>query len=47
MSLSRLWRRQGKEDAARHLLSPIYAWFTEGFETPDLQDAKTLLTALS
>jgi predicted ATPase len=47
MSLSRLWQRQGKWDAARKLLAPIYGWFTEGFDTPDLQEAKTLLAELS
>jgi predicted ATPase len=46
MSLSRLWHHQGKRDAARHLLAPVYGWFTEGFDTPDLQDAKALLEAL-
>jgi class 3 adenylate cyclase/predicted ATPase/DNA-binding winged helix-turn-helix (wHTH) protein len=43
VSLSRLWQRQGKRDAARALLSPIYGWFTEGFDTADLQEAKALL----
>jgi predicted ATPase len=43
ISLSWLWHRQGKRDAARHLLAEIYGWFTEGFETPDLKEAKTLL----
>jgi predicted ATPase len=47
MSLSRLWQRQGKWDAARKLLAPIYGWFTEGFDTPDLQEAKALLAQLS
>ena len=47
MSLSRLWQRQGKRDAACELLTPIYSWFTEGFDTADLQDAKRLLDALS
>jgi predicted ATPase len=47
MSLSRLWQRQGKWDAARTLLAPIYGWFTEGFDTPDLQEAKALLTERS
>jgi predicted ATPase len=47
MSLSRLWQRQGKRDDARQLLVPIYGWFTEGFDTADLQDAKALLAALS
>ena len=46
-SLSRLWQRQGKRAAARELLAPIYGWFTEGFDTADLQDAKALLDALS
>lgn len=47
MSLSRLWYRQGKKDEARRLLAGIYGGFTEGFNTPDLQDARTLLDALS
>jgi predicted ATPase len=47
MSLSRLWQQQGKQDAARNLLVPIYNWFTEGFDTPDLQEAQALLTELS
>ena len=42
-SLARLWRDQGKRAEARDLLGPIYGWFTEGFATPDLQDAKALL----
>jgi predicted ATPase len=42
-SLARLWRSQGKRQAARDLLAPVYAWFTEGFDTPDLKDAKALL----
>jgi hypothetical protein len=46
MSLSRLWQRQGKWGAARTLLAPIYGWFTEGFDTPDLQEAKGLLAEL-
>jgi predicted ATPase len=46
-SLSRLWRRQGKRDASQALLAPLYAWFTEGFDTRDLKDAKTLLEELS
>jgi predicted ATPase len=45
--LSRLWQRQGKREAARTLLAPIYDWFTEGFDTPDLQAAKALLAELS
>jgi DNA-binding winged helix-turn-helix (wHTH) protein/predicted ATPase len=47
MSLSRLWQRQGKRDQARELLAPIYGWFTEGFDTADLQEAKALLDELS
>jgi predicted ATPase len=46
-SLARLWRRQGKSDEARDLLAPVYAWFTEGFDTKDLKDAKRLLDDLS
>jgi predicted ATPase len=47
MSLARLWQQQGKHADARQLLAPIYGWFTEGFDTTDLQDAKALLEALS
>jgi predicted ATPase len=47
MSLSRLWQQQGKRDEARELLAPIYGWFTEGFDTADLQEAKALLEALA
>jgi predicted ATPase len=47
MSLSRLWQRQGKRDAARQLLAPVYGWFTEGFDTADLQEARALLDALA
>jgi predicted ATPase len=47
LSLSRLWRRQGKPVEARQLLSGIYSWFTEGFETADLRAAKALLDKLS
>ena len=47
MSLSRLWQQQGKKDEARQLLAEIYNWFTEGFETRDLQEAKALLEELS
>src|SRR3990170_1559713 len=47
MSLSRLWRRQGKTEEARTLLSEIYGWFTEGFDTVDLKEAKVLLQELS
>ena len=46
MSLSRLWQQQGKRAEARALLAPIYGWFTEGFDTADLQEAKALLDAL-
>ena len=46
-SLARLWRDQSKMAEARDLLAPIYSWFTEGFETPDLKDAKALLDGLS
>jgi predicted ATPase/class 3 adenylate cyclase len=47
MSLSRLWQQQGKRDDARDLLAPIYGWFTEGFDTADLQEAQALLEELS
>ena len=47
MSLSRLWQQQGKRVEARELLVPIYGWFTEGFDTADLQEAKALLEELS
>jgi predicted ATPase len=47
MSLARLWQHQGKRDTARELLEPLYGWFTEGFDTADLQEAKALLTELS
>jgi predicted ATPase len=46
MSLARLWRSQGKVQEARELLAPIYGWFTEGFDTRDLKEAKALLEAL-
>jgi predicted ATPase len=46
-SLARLWRGQGKHSEARDLLAPIYGWFTEGFNTVDLQDAKALLDGLT
>ena len=45
-SLARLWRDQGKRAEARDLLAPVYGWFTEGFETADLKDAKALLEEL-
>ena len=47
MSLSRLWQKQGKKEEARDLLSEIYDWFTEGFDTADLKEAKALLEELS
>jgi predicted ATPase len=47
MSLARLWQQQGKRAEAYALLAPIYGWFTEGFATADLQEAKTLLEALA
>jgi predicted ATPase len=43
MSLARLWRSQDKVQQARELLAPVYGWFTEGFDTRDLQEAKALL----
>jgi class 3 adenylate cyclase/predicted ATPase len=46
MSLSRLWQRQGKRNTAHELLAPVYGWFTEGFDTADLQEATTLLEEL-
>jgi predicted ATPase len=46
-SLVRLWQRQGKRDDAHALLAPLYGWFTEGFDTADLQEAKALLEALA
>jgi predicted ATPase len=46
-SLARLWQRQNKREEARQLLAEIYGWFTEGFDTPDLQEAKTLLEELN
>jgi predicted ATPase len=45
-SLARLWQQQGKRQEAHDLLAPVYGWFTEGFETADLKDAKTLLDEL-
>ena len=47
MSLARLWQSQGKKDQAHILLSEIYNWFTEGFDTKDLQEAKVLIEELS
>jgi len=46
MSIARLWRSQGKPQQARELLAPIYGWFTEGFDTLDLKEAKALLEQL-
>jgi predicted ATPase len=45
-SLARLWQQQGKRAAAHELLAPVYGWFTEGFDTADLHEAKALLVAL-
>ena len=47
MSMARLWRDQGKVLQARKLLAPVYEWFTEGFDTLDLKEAKALLDELS
>jgi predicted ATPase len=47
MSLARLWRQQGKQHEARDMLAEIYGWFTEGFDTKDLQEAKVLLDELA
>ena len=47
MSMARLWRDQGKRQHAHDLLAPIYGWFTEGFDTLDLKEAKALLEQLS
>jgi adenylate cyclase len=47
MSLCRLWQNHGKTGEARQMLAEIYHWFTEGFETADLKEAKALLTTLS
>ena len=47
MSLARLLAKQGQRDEARTMLAEIYGWFTEGFDTPDLKEAKTLLDELS
>jgi predicted ATPase len=46
MSMARLWREQGKREEARELLAPVYGWFTEGFDTRDLKEAKALLGEL-
>jgi predicted ATPase len=47
ISLARLWQGQGKHAEARELLAPIYGWFTEGFDTADLQEARVLLDVLA
>jgi predicted ATPase len=47
MSLARLWQQHGKRAEAHALLAPVYSWFTEGFDTADLQEAKALLEGLS
>jgi predicted ATPase len=47
MSLARLWRQQGKKKEAHQMLAKIYGWFTEGFDTKDLQEAKALLDSLA
>jgi predicted ATPase len=46
-SLARLWRDEDKRQNARNLLAPVYDWFTEGFDTPDLKEAKALLDQIS
>ena len=46
-SLARLWQQQGKKEEARQILAEIYNWFTEGFDTADLKDAKALLEELA
>jgi predicted ATPase len=46
MSLARLWKKQGKREEAHRMLAEIYNWFTEGFDTADLQEAKALLEEL-
>jgi predicted ATPase len=47
VSLARLWQQQGKRQEAQDLLAPVYGWFTEGFDTADLKDAKALLDELA
>ena len=47
VSLARLWQQQGKQHEAHQMLAEIYDWFTEGFDTKDLQEARALLDALS
>jgi predicted ATPase len=47
MSMARLWRDQGEREEARELIAPVYGWFTEGFDTRDLKEAKGLLEKLA
>ena len=47
MSVAQLWTEQGRRTEARKLLTPVYGWFTEGFDTADLKDAKVLLHELT
>ena len=47
MSLSQLWQQQGKKEEAHEMLAEIYGWFTEGFDTADLKEAKALLAELA
>jgi predicted ATPase len=47
MSMARLWREQGKQKEAHDLLAPVYGWFTEGFDTLDLKEARALLDELN
>ena len=47
MGMARIWRNQGKRNEAHNLLAPVYDWFTEGFDTHDLKEAKTLLNTLA
>jgi predicted ATPase len=47
MSMARLWRDQGRRREARELLAPVYGWFTEGFDTRDLKEAKAFLEELA
>jgi predicted ATPase len=47
MSIAQLWGEQGRRTQARELLAPVYGWFTEGFDTADLKNAKALLDALA
>ncbi len=47
LSLGRLWQKQGKQKEARRMLAEIYSWFTEGFDTPDLKEARVLLEQLA